>query len=492
MKKMSIVLLTVGLCLLNVVSTSNATWNWEGFRAHNNLVSFEAPRGVNETVLDWDTGIADTSVQWDPDTMTNPIIVDGYIYIASATNTKLLKLDMDGNIVASTDMDGSVGFNAYITYGDGKIFVCQSETTYDENWNVVDSSAKVQAFDMATMKSVWQSEELGTLGLDETIEAPIVYHDQYVYVGTTNGFGTAGTYIALSTVDEEPEETNEVKHIAWQYEPTSPSGYRWSGGCIVGNAIVFVSNTGELTSCSLKDGTVLSTRQIQHPVTTSITYDNGYLYLGTKDGYLVEIKYNDNYTFGGQNITTLMPGGSITGAVTVYEGKIYLGGAKDNTDFYSKGFVMVVNTGTYAIEFESEVEANVQSSMLVNTYYDDTYAYFTKNDGVGGVYSIKVSDKEITLQDVFIPEEELQQYCNSSVITDGKRFYYTNDTGHLIAFSKVLYTDLIEPDKPIKEEPNKQPIGSKTDNVKTGDFVNIWSPIMSLGISIYVLKKPRK
>ncbi|MFV0393219.1 MAG: hypothetical protein ACK5LC_02310 [Coprobacillaceae bacterium] len=489
MKKICTSVLTLGVCLVGVLTTSQAGFNWEGFRAHNNIVALETPITSDETVLDWSTDITTGY-----DTLTNPIVVDDYIYAASATNNQLVKMDKNGNIVDSVTMDGSIGYNGYIAYGDGKIFVCEAETLYDSSWNVTGTSSIVQAFDINTLTSVWVSEELGAPGSYEVVQSPIVYHNGYVYVGTANPSLSSGSYIAITTSDENTAETNEVKDIAWQYTPSTPSSYSWSGGCVVGDTIVFVNNVGELTSCSLTDGTVLDVRQLNHPVSSSIVYDDGYLYFGTKDGWLIETQYESNTTFGGMNKIQLMSGGSITGTPTVYEGKIYLGGAVNASAFDSKGFVMIIDANTYHIDYQAEVDGNVQSSMLVNTYYDGVYAYFTQNTEIGGVYCLAVENGEASVREIYKPAEELQNYCITSLITDGDVLYHSNDSGNIMALSKAQSTSPVEPNPPVDETPTTPttPVSGQNEIVKTGDVLNIGYPILGLIVGTLALKKQRK
>lgn len=487
MKKLGISIVTAGLFICGLLTTVQATWNWEGFRAHNNVVSIASPRSPEETKLDWATDVTSGY-----DTMTNAVVVDGYIYIASQTDNQLLKLDANGSIVTSATMSGAIGYNGYIAYGDGKIFVSQADTLYDSNWSVLGTTSTIQAFSSDTLTSLWVSEELGMPGSYETLQSPIIYHEGYIYCGTANPSMTTGSYIALSTMDEDPLQTNEIKSIAWQYQSAIATSYSWGGGYVIGDAIVFIGNNGELVACSLTSGAVLATFQTGEPVASSLSYDSEYIYCTTKTGKLLAIEYSKNTYFGQQKTLTITPnGGAMTVTPTIYDGKIYLGGTIDANDFYAPGMVAVVDQHNFNVLFQAEVESNVQSSMLVSTYYDETYAYFTQNSEVGGVSCIKVTDDKIVIEDIFIPTQELQNYCNTSLITDGKVLYHTNDSGNIMALSKQEVGDgtdssgAKEPSLVLKEDDQSQV-------VKTGDTMAIWPPLMGVIMSIILLKKHTK
>ena len=430
MKKLSTILVTIGIATIGMLHTIDASLQWTQFRAHNNVVSVEAPRNTTETQLDWAVDITG-----DYDTMTNAIVVDGFIYIASEADNRIVKLNEKGNEVASAKLDGSIGYNGYIAYGDGMVFVSLSETEFDDSWNVISTSTKVQAFDAKTLTTAWISEELGIPGSNEVIQSPIIYYNGFIYFGTANLSMTSGSYIAMSTAKDESEQVNQEKQIAWRYTPNNESSYLWSGGQIINNTIVFSSNSGELVACSLSDGTILATKDIDDSVTSSISYDNGYIYLTTRSANLYKIGYNDSMYFGEQDVLTVWEGGSMSATPTIYDGKIYLGGSTDVNDFEASGFVAIIDQSSFDIIYQSEVEGNVQSSLLVNTFYDEVYAYFTQNVQEGALYSMSVNNDDIVIEKVFIPKSDQQNFCTTSVITDGNMLYHTNDSGYIMALS---------------------------------------------------------
>lgn len=430
MKKLSTVLVTIGIVTMGLLHTIDASLQWPEFRAYGNVVSVEAPRNAAETQMDWAVDITG-----EYDTMTNAIVVDGYIYVASEADNRVVKLNTNGEEVTSAKLDGTIGYNGYIAYGDGKIFVSLAETKYDDSWNIIGASSKIQAFYADTLTPAWVSVELGLPDTNEVLQSPIVYHDGYIYFGTANPSMTSGSYIAMSTADEDLEQTNEEKQIAWRYTPSTDTSYLWSGGYIINNTIVFISNSGELVACSLSDGTVLATTDIEETVTSSISYDNGYIYFTTRSANLYKIGYNDTMYFGEQDVLTVWEGGSMSATPTIYDGRIYLGGSTDANDFEASGFVAIIDQSTFDIIYQAEVEGNVQSSLLVNTFYDEVYAYFTQNIAEGGVYSVTVDNDDILIADVFIPSSDQQNFCTTSVITDGLVLYHTNDSGYIMALS---------------------------------------------------------
>lgn len=115
-----------------------------------------------------------------------------YVYAGN----KLYKLDKtSGKVLASGEMDHSSNWciNS-ATYGGGMIFVGLSDGT-------------VQAFNAATLESVWIYRD----ALGGQPNCTIAYHDGYVYTGFWRSETLDGNFVCLSITDEDPSNPKEEK-----------------------------------------------------------------------------------------------------------------------------------------------------------------------------------------------------------------------------------------------------------------------------------------
>ena len=90
-----------------------------------------------------------------------------------------------------------------------------------------------------------------------------------------------------------------------------------------------------------------------------------------------------------------------------------------------------------------QLSADVKSAPLVSSFSGQTYVYFTVNNTPGAVYMTNSADSFATVQTVYEPEKENQNYCMASVMADSEgSLYYTNDSGKLFKIKSLNHGDL--------------------------------------------------
>lgn len=366
-----------------------------------------------------------------------PIIVGDFLYTFG--NGKLNRLSTEtGEILKAVDCPGQKGFFSYITYGDGKLFVpCTL------NGRVV-----VIAYDEETMEQVWVSDNIGKEEDSLQPLSSVVYHDGYIYMGVSNGSADKGLFVAMTTEDEEPADSSEIKEFAWTYAPeTGNQGYYWANGAIVGDAIVFGGESGELTLHSLTDGTVYDTITVDGAIRSTVHYDveSGRVFVTTKSGYIHSVKVNANHTFDKGSLISKFISGDITSSPVVYNGRLYLGGG----GISSAAAFSVLDADTLEVIYKID-EIQSQSSPIITTAYateendHQVYIYMVKYNGYanggyeedsGCVYAIKDCQGQTEPSYEVIAVPSVLQYCTQSVAVgeDGTLYYY-NDSGNLFAF----------------------------------------------------------
>lgn len=366
-----------------------------------------------------------------------PIIVGDFLYTFG--NGKLNRLSTEtGEILKAVDCPGQKGFFSYITYGDGKIFVpCTL------NGRVV-----VIAYDEETMEQVWVSDNIGKEEDNLQPLSSVVYHDGYIYMGVSNGSADKGLFVAMTTEDEEPADSSEIKEFAWTYAPESGNqGYYWANGAIVGDTIVFGGESGELTLHSLTDDTVYDTITVDGAIRSTVHYDveSGRVFVTTKSGYIHSVKVNANHTFDKSSLISKFISGDITSSPVVYNGRLYLGGG----GISSAAEFSVLDADTLEVIYKID-EILSQSSPIITTAYateennQQVYIYMIKFNGYanggyeedsGCVYAIKDCQGQTKPSYEIIAIPSVLQYCTQSVAVgeDGTLYYY-NDSGNLFAF----------------------------------------------------------
>ena len=427
------------------------TGDWISFRGNENnmgIVNHQTPTDSSKAELKWAVQYTDPT-NWS-DAVTPPILVDGKMYVAK--NNKVLCINTaDGSTIKESEiLSGSVDYGTTsITYGGGMIFVPIG-------------SGRIQALRADTLESIWVSEELG----GQTI-TPITYKDGKVFCGTytySSDELVEGKYFCISTEDENKNSKTETKDCLW--EISHAGGFYWAGAYVTSEFAVFGSDdtsaqdsTGNavLYSVDIDDGTVVDTVDtVYGDIRSSIAYDSvtDRLYFTTKGGRLGRVKLNIDGTFDDATYEEIDLGGASTSTPVVYDGLAYVGTAQTGGTYEYK--IIDVNIAPMKEIASIATPGYAQASPLLSTGYKTTenasYLYFTYNSVPGGIYLVKVVKSDDTDEDgaavvtvanndLFIPADDMAQYCICSPICDSEgTIYYKNDSGYIMAITKKTET----------------------------------------------------
>lgn len=219
--------------------------NW-----NTNISSSLAPRSPEEISKIWDFKYGDfyqvTNIR-----SSFPLAIGDYVYIC--TPEHLLKLTTDGKLAGKADLNGKFpgnGNTAWLTYGDGKLFVPLGR-------------GSMQAFDAETLKSLWFAPEFSE---SDQPCMPILYDDRYVYSGQFQWGGgsvSTGEFYCYCAEDEDPNSELEIKNPVWVMDDDGEGGgtpgFYWAGAAIIENHILIPSEKGIVFSLnkseSIKTGT---------------------------------------------------------------------------------------------------------------------------------------------------------------------------------------------------------------------------------------------
>lgn len=444
MKRVAAFAMTIAVMMTSGVTTKAA------------VTTAQPAKSSSEAQLKWANQIG-TKSDWSTSTYNNLseiAMVGNYIYAADDGQHRVIKIDKTtGTIVKSTpykDSSYTIHYGAGIGEGDGKIFV-----GYE--------NGEIQAFDEDTLESVWITDAIEKVDTKDendqsnAVSAGFVYDDGYLYVGTGTYSGK-GSYVAVTTKDEDPQQQYETKKIAWQKE--SDSTYYWNKAVEVGNYIIAADNSGDIKAYDKKSGEVKENGEFKLDGNFSggIAYDESTktIYLASKTTNLYGIKVNEDGTFGDAKTVELYKDGYVASTPEVYNGKVYISGKQPSEDYYAKGFMAVVDVASdqYKVNYTVELPAYSQCEPVVADQGNGSVnVYFTINDNPGGLYMISDSKGAVKseLQTIFEPQNEDQkEYCGATVLKldSDKTFYYVNDSRYLFAVGKKAATP--KPDTTVK------------------------------------------
>ncbi|MCD7809581.1 MAG: PQQ-binding-like beta-propeller repeat protein [Erysipelotrichaceae bacterium] len=453
------------------LSTINGSWLNSNY--NNAITSTTTPLSSSDTNLKYLSSCNYKS---------SPIIVGDYIYVVNGSN-QLVKLNQsDGSIVSTANLSSSLYYSADIIYGDGIIFVPLSNGT-------------IQAFNADNLASLWISESAGN-----AVTSMLTYYNGYLYAGTVNSFDN-GIFFAIDVNDEDTSTGKEMKELAWTYASTgSRTGYYSNQAMVINDQLYFVGDDGILVCHSLTEDKVISTLTLDTSVRSGMTYDDNYMYMMSMSSTLYKISIADLTV---ENQVQIYEDGYSTSTPTLYNGRIYVGGLKDNSDFYGTGFMAVIDASSMDVIAISDTVANVQSQPLVTIAYanednlNSVIAYFTCNTYPGGVYYIEdyEGNTSITVNTLYTPDSVYQQYnMNNVVVDDEGTLYFVNDSGTLFALENTNSNSSIAA-KEIVEETNtnttKTSTNEMTDSsvnvVETGDETNMTIYIVIGGIAVIAI-----
>ena len=416
--------------------TDNDWSSYQNSETNNGITDRATPTSKNTITQKWSTRL--DAKGWDA-ALTPPLIVGGYIYVASGQF--IYKMDKNtGDIVQTSErLNGNMQYamNA-LTYAEGMLFAQIG-------------GGQIQAVSATSLKSLWISEKLGGQTL-----SPITYKDGYIYTGTWNSDTTPGSYFCLSVTDEDPSKGNETKYCTWKYD--HKGGFYWAGAYASDNYLVFGSDDGAgdaytsiLYSVNTHTGQLIDKRtDLIGDIRSTITYNNGYVYFTTKGGYLYRVVVNADGTFGavaGYNL-----GGAATSTPVVYKNRIYVGVCGTGGQYNADGghhFDVINESGSgLSLAYKVSIPGYPQAAPILSTAYENqdfdgdgkadgrVYIYFTYNAYPGGIYMLTDTPGQTSgnAEELFRPVSKQQEYCISPLCVDKDgTIYYKNDSCYLMA-----------------------------------------------------------
>ena len=352
-------LLAFGLFTSTINADSITDWNGFGGNERNNKITYaKTPSSASD--IDIVKKISSTSHVMDP------IIINDKMYAIS--NLYLTEFNKDGSETGRKLSLGSVGYFSKIAHGDGKIFIAAANS--------------IIAVDLISFQKVWQSNPINNV---QALSA-ITYYNGYIYSGytitpTADGTPSSGFFFALSTVDENPASSTEIKDYTWTYPideaDHAGSGYYWTDAAIVNSAIVFAGDNGLVISHHLTKNIVYDKYQLSassniKKVRSTIIFDEqeDAIFVGTQDSKeFYKIKMF-GHTFDRTAIKSTNEIAPLSGGFAIGSTNIYLssgGMSGKNITVLDKDLNLV---GT-------NVDYGTQSIPLVSEGVDNnTYVYF--------------------------------------------------------------------------------------------------------------------
>lgn len=374
------------------------------------------------------------------------IIVEDYLF--TARGKKLEKIDRKtGEIVKTVDVPGGIGFYSYPACGDGKIFVPAGNGT-------------IAAFNAKTLELLWTSEKLPEGGQSLST---VTYHDGYVYTGFTNGgsSNSKGGFVAMSTKDDNPLISNEIKDFAWT-EITQ--GYYGAGATIVGQNIVFGGDNGDIFICDRKTGEIKDSKNVEKQIRSAIVNSNGTLYFTASD-YLCKLEVNEDGTFGELKKEKL--DSESTASPVIYKDNLYIVSGRMIS---SGGHVYLYNSETLEKVSSVKLPAISQSSPIVTTAYEDKgkiYMYAVTNESNGKLVAVEHDLDTDELNIAFEYSPSVPQYSMLSPVCgkDGT-IYFSNDSGNMFAVKDNTIMQDINNTPEIKADNITIKVGEEFDPMK--------------------------
>ena len=415
-----------------------STWpNFRGSNANNAIVNYMTPVSGDNTALKWSSKQGSGYT----DNVGQPLLIGDYVYTTSAS--EVLQINKaTGTVEKRCTLRGSTGWNtvspAYGTIGEtgnkkGVVFISLM-------------GGQMQAVEAATMKSLWISDS----ACSGQNQCPVVYDDQtqLVYTGYWSSESAVSSYVCFD---------GNTGNIKWKID--HKGGFYWAGGLLYNDYLIVGSDNGDDGSSgnSQNSDYDLSTLYVINKQTGEIIDSqktlvgdqrggivncNGILYFTTKAGYLYKAEVNQDGKIKKLEGKEYVRGLQSTSTPVVYHDRVYfgLGAGYANT---GRQFVLIAKADTLEEIYRAPMKGYPQGSGLLSTAYEGedgtAYIYFTYNRPPGGVTLLKdkPGQENPVVEELYIPEEEKQQYCLSSIIsdTDGT-LYYINDSGNLFALEK--------------------------------------------------------
>lgn len=356
------------------------------------------------------------------DVVSEPIMAGDYIYAAAADS--LHKIDAaTGADLAQGKLASKIDSTARMVYHQGIIVVPLS-------------GGRLQALTADTLTTVWLTDALPDLdGAAIQSLGTLVVRDGYVFAGTTNGSNGGPGYMTCVN----------LKTGAVRWTRRADAGFYWAGSVSVGAYLVVGDDAGRVYSYDPATGEVRGTPcELGARVRTTLVTDGNHVYAVSYDGVLHKLAVAGDGSV--TEVSKISFGRTSSSSTpTIVGGKAVVCGqspTEGSGPYMKRAAIFLIDLETMKVEREVTKTgsgeplptAPAQATPLVSVQPDGTYAYFTVNSLPGGVYRYKLGDDTVDM--VYTPKAEHQQYCMNSVIAgaDGS-LYYVNSSGTLIAVS---------------------------------------------------------
>ena len=445
---------------------AGVTSSWPSFRGNDNangVVNAKTPTSSDTAVLSWANKLGDG---YSTSALGCPILIEegGVEFLIVYSGRTLYKVEsVTGTVVATGAMCDTSSFAiTSATYGPdcGMLFVALSSGT-------------VQAFDAATLESLWIYQDM----LGGQPNCPLTYHDGYVYTGFWNQEQENANFVCLSATDEDPASGSEKKLARWTY--TRLGGFYWAGAYVCDNYLLVGADDGQDRSSS-STGALLcldpSTGEeldrwdgLRGDVRSSIARDgDGRFYFTSKGGYLYSAAVTQ--TADGWKITDTRScalsngsGDPSTPAMStctpvLYKGRAYIG-VSGTSQFgaYTGHNITVVDLDSMSVLYSVPTKGYPQTSGLLTTAYEYPSVYFFDNFTPGTLrlledtgtapgktttetYQEGGSTRTVeTAYALFTPANDQAQYAICSPIADSKgTVFFKNDSAYLMALTSTV------------------------------------------------------
>ena len=445
---------------------AGVTSSWPSFRGNDNangVVNAKTPTSSDTAVLSWANKLGDG---YSTSALGCPILIEegGVEFLIVYSGRTLYKVEsVTGTVVATGAMCDTSSFAiTSATYGPdcGMLFVALSSGT-------------VQAFDAATLDSLWIYQDM----LGGQPNCPLTYHDGYVYTGFWNQEKENANFVCLSATDEDPTSGSEKKLARWTY--TRMGGFYWAGAYVCDDYLLVGADDGQDRSSSATGALLCldpSTGEeldrwdgLRGDVRSSIARDgDGRFYFTSKVGYLYSAAVTQ--TADGWKITDTRfcalsngSGDPSTPAMStctpvLYKGRAYIG-VSGTSQFgaYTGHNITVVDLDSMSVLYSVPTKGYPQTSGLLTTAYEYPSVYFFDNFTPGTLrlledtgtapgktttetYQEGGSTRTVeTAYALFTPANDQAQYAICSPIADSKgTVFFKNDSAYLMALTSTV------------------------------------------------------
>ena len=445
---------------------AGVTSSWPSFRGNDNangVVNAKTPTSSDTAVLSWANKLGDG---YSTSALGCPILIEegGVEFLIVYSGRTLYKVEsVTGTVVATGAMCDTSSFAiTSATYGPdcGMLFVALSSGT-------------VQAFDAATLESLWIYQDM----LGGQPNCPLTYHDGYVYTGFWNQEKENANFVCLSATDENPTSGSEKKLARWTY--TRMGGFYWAGAYVCDDYLLVGADDGQDRSSSATGALLCldpSTGEeldrwdgLRGDVRSSIARDgDGRFYFTSKGGYLYSAAVTQ--TADGWKITDTRfcalsngSGSEKTPAMStctpvLYKGRAYIG-VSGTSQFgaYTGHNITVVDLDSMSVLYSVPTKGYPQTSGLLTTAYEYPSVYFFDNFTPGTLrlledtgtapgktttetYQEGGSTRTVeTAYALFTPANDQAQYAICSPIADSKgTVFFKNDSAYLMALTSTV------------------------------------------------------